>query len=185
MCISIETNRLILRQFTEKDAEAASQNSKQPVVAHYMSDMVLETKEEALKWIKWVNEKKFDIGIPCIVLAVEIKETRTCAGLIGIAPKQELDGEIEILFSLSDEFQNRGYITEAAQTLIEWAFENTKIPYLIAIVKHDNASSNRVISKLGFKYDGERRIDYDGEMTDFHYYKLTPNFNRSSALQSD
>lgn len=137
-----------------------------------MSDMVLETEEEALKWIHWINNKKFNTDIPCIVLAVEIKKTHTCAGLIGVAPKQELGGEIEILFSLADEFQNQGYMTEAAQALIQWTFENTKVSYLIAIVKHDNTPSNRVINKLKFKYCGERRIDYDGEMTDFHYCRL-------------
>lgn len=49
--IHIEINRLILRQFIESDAPAACYNSKQPTVAHFMSDMILETEEEALNWI--------------------------------------------------------------------------------------------------------------------------------------
>ncbi len=172
MTITIETPRLILRQFAESDAAAASYNSRQPSVAHFMSDMVLNTEVDALGWIRWLNHEKFDVSIPCVVLAVEVKAIRKCIGLIGVAPKYELDNEIEILFEIADEYQNQGYVTEAGKALIHWASENTPAKNLVAIVKHDNAASNRVIEKLGFQYAGEKRMDYDGKMTDFHYYRL-------------
>jgi len=172
MDIKIETSRLILRPFIKSDATAASYNSKQPTVAHFMSGMVLATEESALGWIRWINNEKFDVSVPCVVLAVELKSNKKCIGLIGVAPKRELDNEIEILFSIADEYQNQGYITEAGKALIDWAFENTPAKYLVAIVKLDNPASIRVIEKIGFVYDGERRIDYDGTMTDFHYYRL-------------
>jgi RimJ/RimL family protein N-acetyltransferase len=184
MSIQIETARLILRLFTESDAAAASYNSKQPTVAHFMSDMVLDTEEAALGWICWLNKDKFDAGIPCIVLAVEMKASKKCIGLIGVAPKRELDNEIEILFSIADEYQKQGYITEAGKGLIDWTFENTITNYLVAIIKLDNPASVRVIKKLGFAYNGERRIDYDGEMTDFHYYRLEKsNYPRIIAIR--
>ncbi len=172
MSIFIESERLILREFTESDAAAASYNSKQPTVAHFMSDMVLNTEGEALNWIRWINHEKFDTSIPCIVLAVVLKSNQKCIGLIGAAPKYELDNEIEILFEIADEYQNQCYVTEAGKVIIKWAFENTPVKYIVAIVKNDNHASNRVIEKLGFNYSGEKRIDYDGQMTDFHYYRL-------------
>ena len=91
MSIFIESERLILREFTESDAVAASYNSKQPTVAHFMSDMVLSTEENALNWIRWISNDKFDTSIPCVVLAVELKSCQKCIGLIGVAPKYELD----------------------------------------------------------------------------------------------
>ena len=172
MNIQIETSRLILRPFMESDAAAASYNSKQPIVAYFMSDMVLATEESALGWIRWINNDKFNVSVPCVVLAVELKADKKCIGLIGVAPKRELENEIEILFSVTDEYQNQGYITEAGKAIIDWAFENTPAKYLVAIVKLDNPASIRVIEKIGFIYNGERRIDYDGTMTDFHYYRL-------------
>ena len=172
MFSQIETSRLILRQFTESDAAAACYNSKQPTVAHFMSDMVLNTEADAINWIRWLNNDKFDTSIPCVVLAVELKSNQKCIGLIGVAPKYELDNEIEILFEIADEYQNQGYVTEAEKAIIKWAFENTPVKYFVAIVKNDNPASNRVIEKLGFNYSGEKRIDYDGQMTDFHYYRL-------------
>ena len=169
--LRLETGRLLLRPFARRDAAAASYNSRQPSVAHFMSDMVLPTKRHARRWIRWI-EQKMDVKIPFVLLAVELKESGRCIGLIGIGPKRELDNEIEILFEIADEHQSRGYITEAGKALIAWTFDNTGIPQLIAIVKHDNLASQRVIAKLGFVYAGERRIDYDGQMTDFHYYRL-------------
>jgi len=120
MNIKIETERLILRPFTEDDAAAASHNSSQPIVAHFMSDMVMKTKEAALGWIRWINNEKFDVTIPCIVLAVELKPTCKCIGLIGVAPKRELNNKIEILFEIADEYQNKGYATEAGKAIIWW-----------------------------------------------------------------
>ena len=160
MNIKIETSRLLLRPFNGSDAAAASYNSKQPIVAHFMSDMLLATEEAALGWIRWINNEKFDVSVPCVVLAVESKPDKKCIGLIGVAPKRELENEIEILFSITDEYQNQGYITEAGKALIDWAFENTPAKYLVAIVKLDNQVSIRVIEKIGFVYNGERRIDY-------------------------
>jgi len=170
--MKIETQRLVLRPFRRGDAAAASRNSTRPNVAHYMSDMVQTTRRDARCWIRWVNRKKFDVGVPCVVLAVTRRSDKKCIGLIGVAPKRELGGEIEILFSIADEHQNQGYITEAGRAMLQWVFAHTPAPYLVAIVKHDNPASSRVIEKLGFACAGERRIDYDGKATDFHYNRL-------------
>lgn len=170
--IQIETERLLLRFFRESDAKQAGENSRKPKVAHFMSDMVLKTEEDALNWIRWINNEKIDPSIPFVILAVELKGSQQCIGLIGIGPKVELNNEVEILFAVADEYQSRGYITEAGSALIRWAFQKTSVTTLVAIAKPDNTASNRVIEKLGFLYAGEREIDYDGSRINFQYYRL-------------
>jgi RimJ/RimL family protein N-acetyltransferase/ubiquinone/menaquinone biosynthesis C-methylase UbiE len=172
MNIKIETKRIILRQFAEDDAAAASHNSSQPIVAHFMSDMVMKTEEAALGWIRWINNKKFDATVPCVVLAVDLKSTRKCIGLIGVAPKRELNNEIEILFEIADEYQNNGYATEAGKAIIWWAFEQAQQDVLSAIVKPENKASRRVIEKLGFVYCDTRILPCDGADCAFDYFKL-------------
>jgi len=164
----IETERLVLRPFRRRDAAAASYNSRQPSVAHFMSDMVLPTKKDAKRWIRWIYREVTVSG----VLAVTLKSSKKCIGLVGAVRQSKVDNEIEILFAIADEYQNNGYAAEAGSALIDWVFANTEVPYLVAIVKHENLASQRVIAKLGFAYSGERRAEYDGEMTDFHYYRL-------------
>jgi len=134
--------------------------------------MVMETEEDALQWIRWVNNKKFDTEVPCVVLAIELKSSCKCIGLIGVAPKQELNNEIEILFEIADEYHNKGYATEAGKATIWWAFEQARQNVLSAIVKPENKASRRVIEKLGFVYCDTRTLPYDDVDCDFDYFKL-------------
>ncbi|MGI5854047.1 MAG: GNAT family N-acetyltransferase [Bacillota bacterium] len=176
----IETERLILRPFAEDDAAAASYNSKQPIVAHFMSDMILETDEEALQWIRWINGEKFDVTVPFVALAIELKNSHKCIGLIGVAPKRAINNEIEIMFEIADEYQNHGYATEASKAMIGWAFEQAQLEALSAIVKPENKASRRVIEKLGFVYCDTRTLPYDGKDCDFDYFRLYHTDNLSS-----
>lgn len=172
MNVKIETERLVLRPFTEDDAAAASYNSRQPIVAHFMSDMVMETEEDALDFIRWLNNEKFDVSVPCVLLAIELKSLSKCIGFIGVAPKPELNNEIEILFEIADEYHNKGYATEAGKAMIWWAFEQARQNVLSAIVKPENKASRRVIEKLGFVYCDTRTLPYDDADCDFDYFRL-------------
>lgn len=100
-------------------------------------------------------------------------ERKKCIGLIGVIPQPKIHGEVEILFSISDEYQNNGYATEAAKKMIEWLFSSKQNNYLCAIVKLDNPSSQKVIEKLGFNFIEKREINYDNNPTMFNYYRLT------------
>ena len=168
----IKTERLFLRPFSENDAESASFNSRQPKVAAQMSDMILMTKEEAADWIAqtrtWFN---VDDNI-CQILAVERLEDKKLLGLVGVAAKENLCGEVEVLFGITDSEQNKGYATEAAKALINWTFTYCKIDYLVAIIKPENYASLKVVEKLGFKYVEQRELEYDNNFTKFNYYRL-------------
>jgi len=169
MGFELETDRLILRQFDEKDAYAAAYNSRQPKVAAEMSDMILADEQAGLKWIRWINRNR-STEIPWLVLAVEQKEIRKCIGLIGIIPQPKIQGELEILFSIEDNSQGQGYATEAANRLVGWFFSVHPDKHLSAIVKKRNLASQRVVEKTGFTFIEERKIYYDGEPTRFKYY---------------
>lgn len=169
--MQIETTRILLRPFVKSDAVAAAYNSKTPTVAHFMPDMVLPSEPDALQWIDWLGVRRNDHA-PCRVLAIERKDSRTVIGLIGIAPKQELNGEIEILFSIADTHQNRGYATEAARAMLWWAFEKARQEVICAIVKPCNKASRRVIEKLGFVYVDTRVLPHDEADCAFDYFRL-------------
>ncbi|HCQ88546.1 MULTISPECIES: GNAT family N-acetyltransferase [unclassified Clostridium] len=168
---SIETESLIMRPFSSSDAKDAAYYSQQPNVSYWMSDMVLHNESEALSWMHWINEK-FNTNEPFIILAIEHKGEHKCIGVVGVHPKAEIDNEVEILYGISDSYQGNGYATEASKALIQWAFKNTELKSLTAIVKPKNISSKTVIEKLGFDYVGTKLISYDGDMCEFNYYKL-------------
>jgi ribosomal-protein-alanine N-acetyltransferase len=169
--IRIETPNLIIRRFLPLDSKDVAFYSQQPNVAYWMSDMVLYNESEALRWTNWINEK-FNITEPFIVLAIENKADGICIGVVGVHPKDEIDNEVEIFYGISDNYQNKGYATEASKALTQWAFENTQLKSLTAIVKPENIPSKIIIEKLGFQYVDTRLVSYDGEMCKFNYYKL-------------
>lgn len=171
MSICIETQRLVLRYFKESDAKAAAFNSQQPKVAYWMSDMVLKNEADAASWIEWVNGKCRSIN-HMQIFAIERKEDNACIGLIGFAPKKEIENEIEILYAIADPYQGCGYATEAAKAVVWQAFEKSGLDMLSAIIKPENTASKRVIEKLGFVYVDSRILPHDGKMTSFDYYRL-------------
>lgn len=167
----IETKRLTLRYFTHDDAKAVTFNSQQPIVAKWIPDMILKNEKESLEWIEWINDK-CQVSEIFKVFAIEKRKDRKCIGLIGYAPKEEINNEIEILYSIADPYQSQGFATEAAKALIWYAFQKMGLNMLSAIIKPDNIASRKVIEKLGFIYGDTRKLNYNGEITNFNYYRL-------------
>lgn len=172
MSLRIETDRLILRPFTESDAAAACHNSRQPIVAHNMSDMVHDTEEDALGWIRYVNTNLSDISKPSMVFAIQLKANGTVIGRIYINRKKQWGNIVEIGFSVVDEHQNCGYATEAGKAIVKWTFEEAGQDELSAFVKPENIASRRVIEKLGFIYIDTRTEHYDGSECVFDFYRI-------------
>ncbi|MCL2509134.1 MAG: bifunctional GNAT family N-acetyltransferase/class I SAM-dependent methyltransferase [Oscillospiraceae bacterium] len=172
MDIRIETSRLILRPFTESDAAAASYNSKQPSVAHYMPEMVKETEEAALGWIRHVNKELFDVGKPCVLFAIVRKADERCMGCIFINRKGEWGNVVEMGYYIADEYQGNGYATEAGKAMIWWAFEKAGQDELSVFAKPENEASRRVIEKLGFIYSDTRLLPHNGEDCAFDCFRL-------------
>ncbi|MBW3592442.1 MAG: GNAT family N-acetyltransferase [Actinobacteria bacterium] len=70
-------------------------------------------------------------------------------------------GAVELGYAIFPRFRGRGYATEAAAALIEWAREEG-VRHVIASVSPENAPSLAVVRKLGFVQTGEQWDDEDG-----------------------
>jgi len=103
-------------------------------------------------------------------------QTDQCIGRVYLHSKPELNGEIEIGYGISGEYRNNGYATEAAKSVLQFAFDNIGLDALVAIVKPENIASRRVIEKLGFTHRGIRTVpDENGMECEFNYYRLSRN----------
>ncbi|MBO4916222.1 MAG: GNAT family N-acetyltransferase [Oscillospiraceae bacterium] len=60
------------------------------------------------------------------------------------------DGSVEIGYGISDEYQRRGYATEAVSAAVRWAQEQTGVERVEAEAEADNLASLRVLEKCGF-----------------------------------
>ena len=57
----------------------------------------------------------------------------------------------EIGYGIDDEFQGKGYATEAVKLALEWAFSHPGVAAVEAETDPDNIASQKVLAKCGFK----------------------------------
>jgi RimJ/RimL family protein N-acetyltransferase len=68
----------------------------------------------------------------------------------------------------------RGYATEAARTLLQWAFDTLDLNRVQSETDTRNIASARVLEKLGFELEGTLREDciVNGDVSDSWVYGL-------------
>lgn len=59
--------------------------------------------------------------------------------------------EFRLFYSISPSQQRRGYGTEAAKALVDYAFQQLSLRRVVAATTHDNAASMGVMRKLGMR----------------------------------
>ena len=149
----IETQRLILREFQQEDAQKLALILANPKVMKFSPVGILselQTKEKVEGFI--TSYEKHGFG----KWAVITKDSNELIGYCGIA-LEEIDNkdEREIGYRLDSNFWGKGLATEAALAALNYAFEQFKFPYILGIVERSNASSVRVLEKLAMKYKRE------------------------------
>ncbi|HEY2048880.1 MAG TPA: GNAT family protein [Caulobacteraceae bacterium] len=163
----LETPRLVLRPITLADW---------PAIHRYMSDGVIT---------RWLPEGSLDeaqtqafaeknSGRSARALAVIERESDQ---LVGHMPFHPWFGRAthEIGWVISSGRQRRGYATEAASTLMEFAFSTLHCHRVIATCQPENAASWRVMEKLGMRREAHFRqglYQKTGEWWDEYFYAL-------------
>lgn len=81
---------------------------------------------------------------------------------------------IELAYTLSSNYWNKGLMTEAAQAVMNWAFQTYSFNRLYAWCDPRNAGSWRVLEKLGMKREGQLRshLKWNDEFRDQLYYGI-------------
>jgi RimJ/RimL family protein N-acetyltransferase len=64
----------------------------------------------------------------------------------------------ELAYMLAGEWQGRGLVTEAARAVVVDGFARHGLSAMHAVVDPPNLSSRRVAQRLGFSYEGSRRV---------------------------
>ena len=185
MSIRIESDKLILRQFSPCDAKELHEICEEPYILKWMPDWKcsLEQRKELLAWF----EKQYPLATKQtarVMLAVTLKPAGNIIGMVGIGNKKEVDNEIEIAYFISRKHSGKGYISQAAKMIVQWAFSSLEMDYIIAIVETDNYPSQRVVEKCGFRKIDIRMIQNCAETKEkpFFYYRLY-NKNYSESVK--
>ncbi len=167
--IVAETDRLLLRRLRPTDASALERVLCDPAVMRF-SDGV-QTSEQVRRWIRdYVETHYAQWGFGMWALA--LKTTRATIGYCGLSrfPDRCQDGEAEIGVRLARNQWGRGYATEALRAVHHLAIETLMVNRLIAFVDPANASSVRLVEKLGMRF--EREIMFEWYDHPDHLYAL-------------
>ena len=170
----IETERLILRNYTPEDFDALFEiMSDSETMQHYPSPF---DEERTRNWIKWnlENYKKYGFGL----WAVTLKETGEFIGDCGITI-QNIDGELlpEIGYHINKKYWRKGFAKEAAKACRDWFFINTKYDAIYSYMKYTNVASYKTAITNGMKKvkeyaDPKNEISYAYAITRGEWEKL-------------
>ncbi len=109
-------------------------------------------------WVRqWLQRRLEDYhqGRGLGVWAVVEKSSGETIGYCGLFFFPDVCGqpEIEIGYRLARSHWGRGYATEAARAVRDYAFQTLNVQRLIALIDPENTASIRVAEKLGMVYE--------------------------------
>jgi len=90
-------------------------------------------------------------------------------GMCGLVWRQEFD-DPDLGFAFLARHWSKGYASEAARTVLEYARVELGLRRVIAMADDDNRASVRVLEKLGFEF--ETRVTMPGETSDVGRYAI-------------
>lgn len=89
---------------------------------------------------------------------------KTLVGNGGFKGTPDESGTIEIGYEIASEYWNRGFATEAAQGMIDYAFAHEQVQAVIAHTLAERNASNSVLQKVGMKFVTEVDDPEDGKI---------------------
>jgi [ribosomal protein S5]-alanine N-acetyltransferase len=157
---TLETERLLLRPFTNDDMGIHSAVFADPEVCRFYCGKT-RTEEETREWLihrKWQSRNKDELGFLCVVRKADNQ-------ILGLVALQLLAGYwlrfegdespfspilVELSYAFGRDYQRQGYATEACRAMIDYGFKQKKQPHLTNSIDSDNLPSIRLCEKLGF-----------------------------------
>ena len=155
----IETERLRLRAYTHADAPRLVEILSDERVYPWLDDPPYDpvaTVERAVTtieaYLSAAEQDPFDQR-----WAIEVRESGVVAGTVLVSPLSRKDGghvgEHEIGWHLAPDCWGHGYAREAAEAVLDWAFE-AGLDEIWCDMYPDNAPSARVAEQLGLHVEG-------------------------------
>ena len=78
------------------------------------------------------------------------KSDRVVVGAADFKGRPDENGEVEIGYGLGNEFEHKGYMTEAVKAMCGWAFSQEGVRQVTAETDKQGTASQRVLKRCGF-----------------------------------
>lgn len=155
----IETDRLIITEFTMDMAEAVHLNSLDEDNRRFVPDEVFETVEEAADTVRFLMSI-YETGDGPLVYPVLLKNS-TYIGYVQAVPFG--DGTWEVGYHIGSAYTKQGCATEAVRAFLPVIMPQIGITRIAGICLADNKASVKVMERCGFVKEFEGPGLYQGE----------------------
>lgn len=169
---TLKTPRLALCFMEEAHLDGLYRIFSHPEVMRYWAWPAWERPEQAIEMLAGVQEG-YRSG-EALRLAVELRAERTLIGTVSLFHFHTPSRRAELGYALGRPYWGAGYMHEALQALLQYAFESLELNRLEADIDPLNLASARVLERLGFQLEGRLRERWivNGETSDTWLYGL-------------
>jgi len=150
---TLTTEHLWLQPVTAADQDALLAHWTTPQVRRFMFDGAVLTAADVSEAIESSTGtfQNFGHGLWLVRLrekgGLPRSEAGSLAGTVGLRPLEDLG--LEIIWSLAPAAQGRGYATEAARAVLDYALGPLGLPEVLAEIDEGNTASALVAERLG------------------------------------
>ena len=155
----IETERLMVTEFTPDMAQAVRDNSLDEDNRRFVPDEVFESVEEAAETIGFLMSRYGGTEGP-LAYPVILKNSDENIGYVQLVPLEK--GFWEIGYHIAKKHTGRGYAAEAVKAFLPVIADTVGADEVWGICLSENLASKRVLQKCGFEPVFEGLGDYQG-----------------------
>ena len=167
----LETERLCLRPFTLADEPAVFALASDPEIARFVRFEAHRAPADTRAFLESAFEhyKRGDPFALAILRRPDDRLIGSC-GFVSQAPERHA---AEIGYWLGKAYWGKGYAVEAVRALLRYGFEQMHLERVEAKCFVENRAGQRVIEKLGMKYEGTDRSEMiKGEYPELNLYSV-------------
>ncbi|PKG23981.1 GNAT family N-acetyltransferase [Niallia nealsonii] len=151
----IVSERLVLRELTEKDAAAVLRCFSNEKVLQYYGQQPLRNIEQVKGIIQNFHDSlKEKQGIKW---GIQRKEDDSMIGTIGFQNWSVEHKKAELSYALLPEYWGYGYAAETVSEIVRFGLDKMDLLRIGAVVFTENEASNKLLVKLGFEKEGVLR----------------------------
>nr|WP_315031970.1 GNAT family N-acetyltransferase [uncultured Chryseobacterium sp.] len=169
----LETERLILSSLEEKDIPFIVEYLQHRIYSDLTSNIPYPyTENDAKFWLKMAKEAfEENSGY---TFGIRNKEGQII-GAIGLHDRE--DDKAELGYWIGIPYWNKGYVTEAAQAIVDFGFKELNFNKIFATHFIHNPASGRIMEKIGMEKEAilKQEAKKDGEYFDLVLFSIFKN----------
>ena len=173
---TLETQRLVIRPFSMDDLHPMHRLLDVDLREVELGTVGAQKLPERAEWLQWTIMNYTQLAKlyqpPYGERAVVHKHTQQLIGVCGFVPCLDAFEQFAVLsptrrpsrhglstpefglfYAIMPAFRGQGYATEAAQALVDYAFQHLRLKRVIATTTYENAASMGVMRKIGMRIE--------------------------------